>query len=408
MSERATASASRGLPRDLIILCAAFFFIFMGPGATQLFLSDLLGSKPWRTLVLCVVYGMFLFWRVFVTVTVRWLGDYASIVGGGATYVLFAAVLRVCRGPSTAERVALLVAAAIWGWGAASMWIVSSAQILDVTQKQQFGRASGIFYMVLLAGQGFGILVQERLRSWGAASRDAAWAQDIQCSAAIGIGLVGLIFFLLVPRRAVTRDEFSAKVFAGMLGGPKVALLGAFLFASSLSYGLLLGPFQDMVRARWGEDWLGRPAACFFAAKSVLSLTAGALSDRLGRTRVLQLGFWVSAAGTLLAIGWGHVAALAFCALSLGIQNAVVPSAAMAIIGDSTSPERRHLAFGAVFVYRDLGVVAGLVLGHFLVRVPSGGQAPSFGVCFAVFGLVFLACGFLARLLGRLEHQVIE
>lgn len=403
-----TKSGGQSMPRDLVILCAAFFFIFMGPGATQAFLNDLLGPG-WRTAVLAVVYGMFLFWRIFVTATVSVLGDYVSIVAGGATYVMFAAGLWLSRGDSTSQRGLLLALAALWGWGAASMWIVSSAQILDVTQKHRFGRASGIFYMTLLAGQGIGILLLERVRAWGEAYRSAAWAQDAQCLVATGLGLVGLVFFMFVPRREGPRESFSPKVFAEMVGSRKVMLLGVFLFASSLSYGLLLGPFQDWVKALGGTQWLGRPLACFFAVKSALSLTGGTLSDRFGRSRVLQVGFWVSAGGTILAACWGHLLTLALCALSLGIQSAVVPAAAMATIGDSTSPERRQLAFGAVFVYRDLGVVAGLLVGWMLVALPRGWGWPalSFPVCLAFFGLVFLACGFLAGRLHPLEDQPI-
>jgi len=72
----------------------------------------------------------------------------------------------------------------------------------------------------------------------------------------------------------------------------------------------------------------------------------------------------------------------------------------MALIGDSVRPERRHLAFGAIFVWRDLGVVIALLGGQFL-RLRLGGVGPAF----LLFGAIFLMCALLSTKLAKQEQQ---
>ena len=76
--------------------------------------------------------------------------------------------------------------------------------------------------------------------------------------------------------------------------------------------------------------------------------------------------------------------------------------AAMAMIGDSASRERRHLAFGALFFWRDMGVIFSLFLGQFLLA-----KLGNFRLCFLVFACIFVLCAFLSMMLVRREAETL-
>jgi hypothetical protein len=87
---------------------------------------------------------------------------------------------------------------------------------------------------------------------------------------------------------------------------------------------------------------------------------------------------------------------LATSALAMGLMQGNVPVASMRIVGDSAQKGRRHLAFGAIYVWRDLGVVAGLL----------GGEAfRDFRLSLIVFAVLFVACGALSPALARRAQE---
>jgi len=75
-----TSGDRRWARRQLLGLAATFFFLFLGAGAFQQFLTDALGdrgnARMLRSLLLAVVYGSFLIWRIGVAWTSRWLGEW--------------------------------------------------------------------------------------------------------------------------------------------------------------------------------------------------------------------------------------------------------------------------------------------------------------------------------------------
>ena len=80
-------------PRDLWILCATFFCIFLGGGALQQHLNTILAkTRGWDALmissVLATVYGTFAVWRIFIGYSMRLLGRRLSIFFGTLTYAL--------------------------------------------------------------------------------------------------------------------------------------------------------------------------------------------------------------------------------------------------------------------------------------------------------------------------------
>jgi hypothetical protein len=334
-----------------------------------------------------VLYTTFMLWRIFVNYTIRRLGDYLSIVLGSLTYSGFVATLYL-----TKQYPLLLVVVSVWGWGAASMWIVSSSQVLDAARESRYGMASGVFYAATHAGFATGVIMLGRMAE--------RFGKDAILLTALTAMIIGNVVMLFVPRTRVKRDT-DIRIIFSMMRTTKVKIVGLFLFASSLGFGFLLGVFTG-VAGEHNLAYLANTAVFFPLARFILSFSGGAISDKLGRARTLILSFIISSLGLFLAGMWSNIFTVGLSAFGLGLQGGLVPVAAMAIVGDSAIPERRHLAFGALFVWRDLSVVVSIFLGQYL-RLLFGG----FQLTFLVFAGIFFICAFLSGILIRSEDEAL-
>jgi len=379
------------LSRDLKVLSAAFFFIFMGASFQQYLIPYLQETTSWGTVkctsILMILYTSFMLWRIFVQYSIGGLGDYWSIVLGSLTYSGFVATLYL-----TKQYPLLIAAVSVWGWGAASMWIVSSTQVLDAARESKYGMASGVFYGATHAGFAIGVVLLGRMGEH--------FGKDAILLTALAAMVIGNVVMFFVPRKPVHR-ETDIRIIFSMMRTAKVKIVGFFLFASSLGFGFLLGAFTG-VAGEHSLAYLANTAVFFPLARFILSFFGGAISDRLGRARTLVLAFIISSLGLFLAGMWSNMVTLGFSSFGLGLQGGLVPVAAMAIIGDSASPERRHLAFSALFVWRDLSVVVSLFLGQYLMAV-LGDLRP----CFLIFAGIFFICAFLSIALVRRETEAL-
>ena len=379
------------LSRDLKILSLAFFFLFMGASFQQFLRPYLLETTNWGqtrvSAILIVLYAVIMIWRIFVQWSVRLLGDYLSIVLASLTYSGFVATLYF-----TKQYPLILVATVIWGWGGASLWIVSSTQVLDASCESRYGSAAGIFYAATHAGFATGVMLLGR-----AAQK---WGNDAILLSALAAMLVGNSIMFFVPRKRVQRELGIRAVFA-IMKRPKARIVSFFLFASSLGFGFLLGAFTGVATEQKHKFvYLANAAVLFPLARFIVSLFGGIISDKLGRAKTLVLPFVISSAGLFLAAFWSNVVTIGISSLGLGLLGGLVPVAAMAIVGDSAIKERRHLALGALFFWRDMGVVFSLFLGQFLLS-----KLGNFQPCFIIFACIFLFCGFLSIILVNRESE---
>ncbi len=339
------------------------------------------------SVILMVVYTTFLFWRIFVNYSIKFLGDYLTIILGSLTYSGFVLTLYI-----TKQYYILIISALVWGWGAAALWITSSTQVLDAAKKSSYGIASGIFYCATHLGFAVGIALLGRIGQ--------KFSGDYAMLTAFIVIIIGNLIILFVPKNKVERN-FDVQIAFSMMLDAKVKIVGLFLFASSLGFGLMLGAFTNVAK-KHGFAYLASAAVFAPLARAVLSLLGGAISDKLGRGKTLFLSFLISFLGLVSAGIYSNIATLGFGAFSLGVLGGLVPVAAMAIIGDSVSTDKRHLAFSATFVWRDLGVVISLFLGQYLSIV--------FGelkTTFITFAFIFLICAVLSLILIRYEDKVI-
>src|SRR5439155_16131786 len=161
------------------------------------------------------------------------------------------------------------------------------------------------------------------------------------------------------PRGMSTREVFvlttsrepalSACSQAGLVNNLNDALAwGAFplFFArSGLSVGRI-GVLVALYPAVWG---LGQ-------------LLTGALSDRLGRKRLIVAGMWTQAVAIATIAATHGFASWALGAIALGAGTAMVYPALLAAVGDVDDPRWRASAVGVYRFWRDSGFAIGALL----------------------------------------------
>ncbi len=383
--ESCDAPARRGR-RDLVLLSSAFFFIFLGPGATQQFLIPFLAAQTGRShsdcsWILAAVYLSALVWALLCGYTVRWLGARRAIVAGLATYAGFSAA--VFARPTFA---CALAAAVLWGWGAAAVWVSGPTRILENESPFQRGRASGIFFSAVFLGQAIGVIALGRIT-------DARWIFGV--AAVIGAAGVACAWFVRPGRVEVRVVKFTDA--AAALASKRGAFLAGIALVSAMGFGVVLSPLCSSVDKRLGFGRIAELTIWFYVGRLVMAWAAGWLSDRWGRLQVLALAFLLGAGGLALAAWSAAPVMLAAAALALGMQAAMLQTPTMALVGDWIPPERRHLAFGALYAAKNLGVSFAILFGQDL-REHLGGDPAAFGV----FACIMACCAAAALAAARL------
>jgi MFS family permease len=358
----------------LFRLSAAFFFIFVGTGALQPFLKvywqDVWPASARAAWILATVYLSFGVFRFFSAYTVERMGLEASIFLGAAGYVGFAAAVAWIE-----SFPALLAVAAAWGFAASLFWSGSASYVLDASSPGRYGRASQRMYLAARAGVILGVLIHSVLMV-----HSTRLALPIFAGAA---ALVGALAVVRLPRPtthvAPERSDGFWQVARRLLAG-EGALVGLFLMAGAAVYGFFLSQFVAFSKKGLGDSWwvmwVNFP---FFLSAWAANLWTGSLSDRIGRKWLFLAGFAVGAVGLATLAGAGLIlpaatggakagaaALIVVGSILMGLQFAIVPTVAMAWVGDHTSHGDRTRAYGMTFTARDMGVGGSILAAAYL------------------------------------------
>jgi MFS family permease len=177
-------------------------------------------------------------------------------------------------------------------------------------------------------------------------------------------------------RTSVGHPSLSAACQAGLVNNHNDALAWGLLPIVQAAAGLGIGE-------------IGILAAAYPATWGVGQVAMGALSDRIGRKRLIVTGMFVQAAAiAAIAATTGFVPWLA-AALLLGLGTAMVYPTLLAVVADVAEPRRRGAVTGVYRFWRDLGFAIGAILvGLVADRVDPRASIAVVGVLTAVSGLL--------------------
>ena len=383
MSSTAAPAQERTIPREILTLAGAFGLIFMGTGAQQQFLAPFFRETyEWtalqRGLVPGAVYLSMTIWRVPIVWVVHRIGERPAMLIGGATYVLFP--LAVYFIPTWWM---LVACAATWGIGATLMWVTSSIRVLDASARHHFGKSAGVFSSGTFLGLFIGTL--------GLSFVASTWSLRTVFLVSSIVTSLGWFLMMTLPKVETMRSKPDLRTVLSFTKSSSWRVVAALLFLSALGYGLMLVPLGEWIIVGLGVSSLALSAG-HPLARLVVALTAGWLSDRIGRRSVIVGGFLLAAAGLgLTALVPASPFALLAGILSLGLMNGLAPTVGLAFVGDMGKRETRLMLHSSLFANGDIGVATAMLSGQAL-QVGLGGFAQTFGV----FAVVLAACGIWA------------
>jgi MFS family permease len=142
---------------------------------------------------------------------------------------------------------------------------------------------------------------------------------------------------------------------------------------------------------------IGVLAALYPAVWGIGQLATGALSDRIGRKRLIVSGMLLQAAALALTAAAHGFVLWAFAAVFLGAGTAMVYPTLLAVIGDVAHPSWRASAVGVYRLWRDAGFAFGAVL--------AGVIADSFGMSAAIWVVAGLTATSGLFVFGRMYES---
>jgi MFS family permease len=154
---------------------------------------------------------------------------------------------------------------------------------------------------------------------------------------------------------------------------------------NNLNDGMAWGLFP-LVFAAAGMDLaqIGLLAAIYPATWGIVQLATGAVSDRIGRKRLIVWGMWVQSIGIAVVTLASTFIGFAAGGVLLGIGTAMVYPTLLAAIGDVAHPSWRASTVGVYRLWRDLGYALGALL--------AGAIADAFGLGVAMWAIAALTC----------------
>jgi MFS family permease len=298
---------------------------------------------------------------------------------------------------------ALIILAPSWGWivlanvflgvNQGLAWSTAVIMKIDLVGPRRRGLAMGLNEFA-----GYAALALSALATGAIASRYGLRPAPFYLG--IVFALAGLALTTFLVRDTTSHARLEARSHGRELATPTVPAsptLGAVLalgtwrdpalatasqtgLVNNLNDGLAWGLFPlFFAAAGLSVREIGLLAFIYPATWSIAQLGTGALSDRVGRKRLIAAGMLLQGGAlAALALSRGLVPWLGASVL-LGLGTAMVYPTLLAVVGDVAHPAWRGSAVGIYRLWRDLGYAVGALV--------AGALADAFGMRSAILGV---------------------
>ena len=369
------------LPREIRVLAAAAFVIAIGYGLVAPALPTFARSfDVGVTAASAVVSAFALFRLLFAPAS----GRLVSRLGELRTYLLGLGIVALSTGACAfaAEYWQLLVFRALGGIGSTMFTVASVSMLVRFAPPDARGRASGLWATGFLLGNLAGPLLGGGLVTFGLRAPFVVYAIMLL----VAMTLTGLLLRGRAGAEPRDGEVASDLTLRAALGHPAYRAALAAGFANGWAvFGVrvALVPLFVVEALRYAESWGGIALSVFAAGNAITLLSAGRLTDRVGRRLPILIGLAVSAAATAV-LGLASTMPL-FLALSLvaGLGSGLLNPPLNAAVADVVGAERRG---GAVLAGFQMASDIGAILGPLVAGAVA--QWFGYGAAFGVTGLV--------------------
>lgn len=273
------------------------------------------------------------------------------------------------------------------------------ALIADATEPDQRGRAFGLHRAMDTAGAFVGVVIAAGLLWW--LGGDTAHADPhpyrVVFAIAAVMGLASLAVTFLVREAPAPSVRGPSESVTGAASGSPVdeplprgywivlAALVAFALANSSDTFLLLRA-ADVGLSPWA---VVLAYALYNLVYTAASYPAGVLSDRLGRWRVIGLG-WAIYAAVYVGFALGGAGSIWPLFATYGLYMALTDGVGKALIADHAPATRRGAALGIFYLAQGLAMIVASVLGGALWDRVGPAATFGFGAAAAAVALALL------------------
>lgn len=285
----------------------------------------------------------------------------------------------------------LIFARVIWGMGDASFFCIGMSYVSKLFPSEKRGRALGVFQAVEMIGSFLG----QTIGGYAA----AIYGARINFLLTAGMSIIALGSVLLIKGNGsqitMTKKASFIPTREEMIKVLNKTVIAACVinFVSMMINNGLLGTILPIYVT---ED-VGLPLtqyAWLVSASTVGSITGnligGAGSDKIGRKKMLIIGFVIGASaifGLTIFTGFVPLMALMLCkGVFWGIVYGVVP----AYIADAVPDEVRGIGIGTFRTFMDMGGLAGPVIMTSIVAAFGGAQGYTYSFYFGAVSILAL------------------
>lgn len=369
------------LPREIRVLAAAAFVIAIGYGLVAPALPTFARSFDVGVTAASAVISAFALFRLLFAPA---SGRLVSRLGELRTYLLGLGIVALSTGACAfaAEYWQLLLFRSLGGIGSTMFTVASVSMLVRFAPPDARGRASGLWATGFLLGNLAGPLLGGGLVTFGLRAPFVVYAVML----VVAMILTGLLLrgrAGVEPRDGEVASDLSLRV---ALEHPTYRAALAAGFANGWAvFGVrvALVPLFVVEALRYGESWGGIALSVFAAGNAITLVSAGRLTDRVGRRLPIIIGLAVSAAATavlgLLPTMPLFLAASLIAGLGSGLLNPPLNAAVADVVG---AGRRGGTVLAGFQMASDIGAILGpLVAG-------AVAQWFGYGAAFGLTGLV--------------------
>jgi len=350
------------MPKVYYELTFIGFAIMMGMSLPASFLPILAqGLDPSGLLVGLVVSSWFLS-RIFLELPAGIISDRI-----GRRRLLIFGIGLSFFGPTICSQAnniyMLILGRAVWGMGTAFYFMNNTAMLIDVLPKAVRGRALGLFQGIEFVGSFIGAPIGALLTVYLTYNQVFYFTIALTAASLIMAAWSGNLKRAEDPKavrpRTSLRDVFAS---LGDWGITAVCL------SSFLRMLIMQGVFQTVFQLYLNEallisvEYIGLVISFRIAGQIASLVTAGMLSDRLGRRPVLIAGFTICAVTIFAFTAVDTLELLLVVGLVEGLGEGFGMTTLIALLSDIAPPSIRGGAIGLYRTFMDIGGFTGPIL----------------------------------------------
>jgi multidrug resistance protein len=279
----------------------------------------------------------------------------------------------------------LLILRACQGAASGVVWPVAATMVADIVEPKDRGKAMGFFSMMWDAGIAVGPVLGGLL--------SAAFDITVPFFVCSVLSLVSAVLIVYRVKETHTEPEPHA-VQGGNLSFHTPSLIGVCItgFTASFAMGLVhpILPLFGSEVIGLDEASIGLIFGAMGVTRFVVKAPSGVLSDHVGRKKVIVMGLGVNGVFTAVISFARSFTTIVLPSVARAVGLGMILPSMNALVTSLTTKEKRGKVMGIFSASRNLGLVAGPLLGGVAFDALSV-QAPFF-ICGIV---VFMGAGIL-------------